>query len=97
MWWSLRSFAGRAPDCGSVVLTQGNWTIWFGILYGLVFMSSNAGPTFLILGYEDVEGGLWVPLWLVSFILLPLVTSQTFWLDHSRWPLLSYDDLLAFD
>jgi hypothetical protein len=55
----------------------------------------DANPTFLVLGHKDVEGGLWVPLWLSSFILLSLVIFQTFWLDHPRWSLFSYDDLLA--
>jgi hypothetical protein len=37
-----------------------------------------------------------VPLRLAPFILLSLAIFRTFWLDHPRWPLFSYDDLVAF-
>jgi hypothetical protein len=76
-------------------LTQGNQTIWFGIPDGLVFMPPDAGPSFFVLGYEDVEGGLWASLWLAPHIPLPLAIFQTFWLEHPWWSLFSYDDLLA--
>jgi hypothetical protein len=58
-------------------------------------MTPNAGPAFLVLGYEDVEGGLWALLWLAPLFLLPLAILRTFGLNHPRWPLLSYDDLFA--
>jgi hypothetical protein len=29
------------------------------------------------------------------FVLMPLDTFWTFWLNHSRWPLFSYNDFLA--
>jgi hypothetical protein len=41
-------------------------------------MPPNDGPAFLELGLEDVEGGLWAPLWLAPLILLPLNILQTF-------------------
>jgi hypothetical protein len=34
-------------------------------------------------------------LWLAPLILSPLAILWTFWLDHPRWPLLSYDDIFA--
>jgi hypothetical protein len=55
----------------------------------------DVSPTFLVLCHEDAKGGLWAPLWLAPLILLPLAILRTFWLDHPRWSLLSYDDLLA--
>jgi hypothetical protein len=58
-------------------------------------VNPNVDPAFLILGHEDVEGGLWVPLWLAPFFLPPLPIFQTFWLDHPQWPLFSYDDLFS--
>jgi hypothetical protein len=64
-------------------------------LDGLVFTTPNAGLAFLVPIHEDVEGGLWAPLWLAPIVLLSLVIFQIFWLDHPRWPLFSYDDLLA--
>jgi hypothetical protein len=39
-------------------MTQGNQTVQFGILDGPVFMTPDADPAFLVLGHEDVEGGL---------------------------------------
>jgi hypothetical protein len=58
-------------------------------------MTPDAGLAFLVLGHEDVEGGLWAPLWLAPFVVLPLAIFWTFWLDHPRWPFLSYDNLLT--
>jgi hypothetical protein len=55
----------------------------------------DVGPAFLVLGQEDVEGGLWVLLWLAPLILLPLPILQTFGLDHPQRLFFSYDDLLA--
>jgi hypothetical protein len=40
-------------------MTQGNRTFLFGILDGPVFTPSDA----IVLGHEDVEGGLWASLW----------------------------------
>jgi hypothetical protein len=59
-------------------------------------MLPDVGPSFLLLGHEDAEGDLWVPLLLAPLVLPPLTILLTFWLDYPRWPLLSYDDLLAF-
>jgi hypothetical protein len=92
---SPRLFVGRAPSYRRVGLTQGNWTVRFNILDGSVFVPTDVGPAFLVLGHEDVEGGLRASLWLAPLIRLPLAILWTFWLDHPRWPLLSYDDLLA--
>jgi hypothetical protein len=92
---SLRSFARRANNCRGAGLTQENWIVRFGILDGSVFGTPDAGLEFLILGHEDVEGDLGVPLWLAPFVLLPLATFRTFLLDHPRWPLFSYDNLHA--
>jgi hypothetical protein len=39
-------------------MTQGNRTFLFGILDGPVFTPSDA----IVLGHEDVEGGLWASL-----------------------------------
>jgi hypothetical protein len=58
-------------------------------------MPPDAGLAFLVLGDEDVEGGLWAPLRLAPFILLPMVVLRAFRFDHSRWPLFSYDDLFT--
>jgi hypothetical protein len=58
-------------------------------------MTPDASLAFLVLEHEDVEGGLWASLWLTPLILLPLATFQTFRLDHPRWPLFSYDHVLA--
>jgi hypothetical protein len=58
-------------------------------------MTPDVGPAFLVLSHEDVEGGLWAPLWLAPLILLPLSILWIFWLNHPWWPLFSYDDLLA--
>jgi hypothetical protein len=55
----------------------------------------NADPTFLVLGHEDVEGGLWAPLQLAPLVLLPLAILRTFWPNHPWWPHFSYDDFLA--
>jgi hypothetical protein len=76
-------------------LTQGNRSVWFGISDGPVFMLPNVGSAFLVLGHEDVKGGLWAPLWLATLILLPLAILRTFWLDPPRRTLLSFDDVLA--
>jgi hypothetical protein len=92
---SPRSFARSDPACGGAGLTQGNWYVRFHILDGPVFMTPDVGPAFLGLGHEDVEGGLWAPLRLVSFVFLPLVIFHTFCLDHPRRSLFSYDNLLA--
>jgi hypothetical protein len=58
-------------------------------------MTPDAGPTFLVFVHEDVEGGPRASLWLAPLILLQLVVLRTFWLDHPRRLLLSYDNLLA--
>jgi hypothetical protein len=58
-------------------------------------MTPDVGPALLVLDHEDVEGGLWVSLQLAPFIFVPLAVLRTFWLNHPRWPLFSYDDLLA--
>jgi hypothetical protein len=72
-------------------MTQGNRTFLFGILDGPVFTPSDA----IVLGHEDVEGGLWASLWHAPLILSPLAILQTFWLDHPWWSFLSYDDLFT--
>jgi hypothetical protein len=58
-------------------------------------MPPDTGPAFLVLGQEDVEGGIWVMLWLAPLILLPLAIIRTFRLDHPRWLFFSYDNLLS--
>jgi hypothetical protein len=58
-------------------------------------MTPDASLSFLVFSHENVEGGLWALLRLSPLILLPLTTFQTFWFDHLRWPLFSYDDILA--
>jgi hypothetical protein len=58
-------------------------------------VTSDVGSAFLVLGHEDVEAGLRVPLRLAPLILLSLVILRTFWLNHPRWPLFSYDDFHA--
>jgi hypothetical protein len=73
----------------------GNWTIWFGILDGLVLTTPDAGPDFVVFCYENVECGLWALLRLAPLILLPMATFWTFWLDYLRWLLFSYKDILA--
>jgi hypothetical protein len=93
MWWSPRSFARRAPSYRGAALALGKWTIQFGIPDGPDFMTPDVGPAFLVLGHEDVEGGLWALLWIAPLILLPLAIFWTFWLDHPLWPFYSYDDL----
>jgi hypothetical protein len=45
-------------------------------------MPHDAGPTFLVLGHEDVEGGLRASLQLAPLILLSLAILRTFQLDH---------------
>jgi hypothetical protein len=57
-------------------------------------MPPNIGPAFLVLGQEDVEGGLWVTLRFALLILLPLAILQTFRLDHPRQPFFPYDNML---
>jgi hypothetical protein len=61
----------ETQNLGCYSLTQGNWTVWFGIPDGLVFVLPDAGPTFLVLGHEDVEGGLWPLVRLAPLVLLP--------------------------
>jgi hypothetical protein len=95
MWWSLRSFVGQAPGCRGAGLTHGNRTVQFGILDGPFFVTPDVGPAFLVLHHKDVEGGLRAPLRLAPFVLLPLSILWAFGLDHARWPLFSYDDLLT--
>jgi hypothetical protein len=56
------------------------------------FAPPDVGPAFLILGPEDVEGGLWVTSRFAPFILLPLAILQTFRLDHPRQSYFSYDN-----
>jgi hypothetical protein len=75
-------------------MAQGNRIVQLGISDGPVFVTPNTGPAFLVFGHENVEGGLWVLLRLAPLILLPLATFRTFWLDHPRWPLFSYDYVL---
>ncbi len=58
-------------------------------------MPPDAGSAFLVLGHEDIKGGLWASLRLAPLILLPLATLRTFRLDHPWWPLFSYGNLLA--
>jgi hypothetical protein len=58
-------------------------------------MTPDVGPVFLLLCHEDAKDGLWVPLLLAPFVLLSLAILRAFWLDHPRWPLFSYDDLLT--
>jgi hypothetical protein len=84
-----------SSDCRSAGLSQGNWTVQFGILDGPVFATPDVGPAFLVLRHKDVKGGLLAPLWLASLVLLPLVIFQGFWLDHPQWLLFSYDDFLT--
>jgi hypothetical protein len=59
------------------------------------FVPPDVSPVFLVLGHENVEGGLWVALRLAPppFVLLPLAILQTFRLDHPQQPFFSYDDL----
>jgi hypothetical protein len=58
-------------------------------------VSPLAGLVVLVLGHKDVEGGFGVSLFLAPLILLPLVVIWTFWLNHPRRSLLSYENLLA--
>jgi hypothetical protein len=94
-WWSSRLFVGWAHSCRGAGLTQGNQTIQFGILDGLVFTPPDVSPTFLVLGHEDIEGGLGASLRPAALIFLPLAILWTFWLDHPWRSFFSYDDLLA--
>jgi hypothetical protein len=41
-------------------------------------MTPDAGPAFLVLGHEDIEGVLWVFLWLAPLILPPLAIFRAF-------------------
>jgi hypothetical protein len=68
------------PGYRGTGLTQVNRTIWFGILDDLVFMTPDVVLAFLVLGHEDVEGGLWASRRLAPIVLLPLAIFQTFWL-----------------
>jgi hypothetical protein len=63
--------------------------------FNTVELQPDAGSAFLVLGHEDVKGGLWKSLRLAPFILLPMAILQTFWLDHPRWLFFSYDDLFT--
>jgi hypothetical protein len=95
MRWSLRSFVGQAPGYRGTGLTQGNWIVQFGTPNGPVFTTRDVSLAFLVLGHEYVEGGLWASLQLAPFILFSLAIFRTFWLEHPRWPLFSYDDVLT--
>jgi hypothetical protein len=59
------------------------------------FHAPNTGPAFLVLGQEDVEGGLWVTLWHAPIIPLPLAILRTFRVHHPRQLFFSYDNLLS--
>jgi hypothetical protein len=61
----------------------------------MVFLTLDVAPAILVLGHEDVDGGLGASLWLAPLIFLSLAVLQTFWLDHPRRSFLSYDNLLA--
>jgi hypothetical protein len=54
MWRIPRSFVGQAPGCRSAGQTHGNQIVQFGISDGLVFVTPDVGPAFLVLGHEDV-------------------------------------------
>jgi hypothetical protein len=41
-------------------------------------MLPDVGHVFLVVGHEDVEGGLWALLWLAPLILLSLANLRTF-------------------
>jgi hypothetical protein len=58
-------------------------------------MTPYAGPAFLVVGHEDIEGGLWVFLRLAPLILLPLAIFQAFRFDHPRWLFFPYDNLIT--
>jgi hypothetical protein len=58
-------------------------------------MTPYTGPAFLVVGHEDIEGGLWVFLRLAPLILLPLAIFQAFRFDHPRWPFFPYDNLIT--
>jgi hypothetical protein len=58
-------------------------------------VTPNADPAFLVLGHEDIEGGLGAPLWHGPLVFLPLAVFQTFQLNHPQWSFFSYDDFLA--
>jgi hypothetical protein len=58
-------------------------------------MTPDAGPTFLVLGHEDIEGGLWMFLWIAPLILPPLAIFRAFRFHHPRWPFFPYDNLFA--
>jgi hypothetical protein len=51
-----------SSGCRCAGLTQGNRTVQFGISDGLVFVTTDADPAFLVFGHENVEGGLWALL-----------------------------------
>jgi hypothetical protein len=61
----------------------------------LVFTPPDVSPTFLVLGHEDIEGGLGASMRHAALIFLPLAILWTFWLDHPWRSFFSYDDLLA--
>jgi hypothetical protein len=94
-WLSLRLFARRSPSCRSAGLSQGNQTVRFEISDGSIFMTPDVGPTFLVLGHEDIKGVLWEFLRLAPLILPPLAIFWAFWCDNPRWPFFPYDNLFA--
>jgi hypothetical protein len=55
----------------------------------------DAGPTFLVLGQEDVECALLGDVAACPLILFPLAMLWTFRLDYSRRSFFSYDNLLS--
>jgi hypothetical protein len=79
------NLADDDPDLLNHAMVESGIASWMSSLLQRYWPDSGKpeGPIFA-LGYEDVEGGLWVLLWLVPLIFLPLVILQTFWLDHPR-------------
>jgi hypothetical protein len=88
-WWCPGLLVGRAPYYRCTSLTQGNKTVWFDIPNVPIFALLDAGPTFLVLVHEDIDGGLWVLLRLAPLIFLPLAIFRTCRIDHPLRPLLS--------
>jgi hypothetical protein len=58
-------------------------------------MTPDAGPAFLVHGHEDIEGVLWVFLWLAPLILPPLAIFWAFRFDYPQWSFFPYDNLFA--
>jgi hypothetical protein len=58
-------------------------------------VTPDAGLAILVLGHQDVECCLWVPLWLAPLVLLPLSILRSFWLNHPRWPLFSFNEIFT--